>query len=114
MPKTFGNKLVHHATGAYFNEEVIHCGGFDDHFKNECYHVHGDFTIELIANMTEPRYNLASAIIGNRLWLTGGWSGTERLSSTDYLVKNGTRYEIQSGLIHMKSKVYIFTSASQN
>ena len=97
MPFSFEDMLVPHATGAYFNEKVIHCGGFDDHFKSECYLVHGDFTIEFIANMTENRYNLASAIIGNKLWLTGGWNGIKRLNSTDYLVKTGSKYEIQSG-----------------
>ena len=97
VPFSFEDMLVPHATGAYFNEEVIHCGGFDDHFKSECYSVHGDFTIEFIVNMTEPRYNLASVIIGDRLWLTGGWNGIKRMNSTDYLVKNDTKYAIQSG-----------------
>ena len=102
IPNSLEHALVPHATGAFFNEEVIHCGGFDDYFRNECYSVRGDFTIEFIANMTEPRFNLASIIIGNRLWLTGGWSGSKRLNSTDYLFNDGTQYKIQSGLTDKK------------
>ena len=84
-------KDIHGATGGLVGNTVIICGG--SYFYsypysisiNECYSLTSQ-KVKLVTHMSVLRTSAASIVLNETiLWVTGGWSGTESYSSTEYV-----------------------------
>ena len=78
---------------------LLICGGlrfFQDGTQvtsNECY-ILDKYSSRLFATMSKKRGYAASLITNeNNLWVTGGAEGSQILSSTEYILKNGESIE---------------------
>ena len=94
---------VEHTTGGLLGTNIVVCGG--DYpigttandasiATDECYKITSKQTVKF-GQMNTQRYSAASVTINsNTLWVTGGWDGNNRFSSTEFVYLNGA---IQAG-----------------
>ena len=70
------------------NDAILVCGGDGSNgISDNCYSLGESAEARLVTQMTTPRTGAASLVInnGSTLWVTGGWSGLERLDSTEFI-----------------------------
>ena len=65
---------VYFLTGGSFlkNNLIVACGGFP--FTSACYFMSKNIKWTYFANLTTPKYSIASVIVKNGLWVTGNFS----------------------------------------
>ena len=56
----------------------------------ECYKI-GKVGVSLHGNMREARHSAASIVLGDKLWVLGGWNGNRLLASSEYILHDGSR-----------------------
>ena len=81
-------RKIHGATGGFLNNDFITCGGEDSFVETDkCYMLGSEGPF---ATMMRKRYLAASIVLEDeKLWILGGWDGSSRLSSTEYIFSDG-------------------------
>ena len=60
-------------------------------FQSSCYmHERSTNTWKLHANMSTKRTEFSSAMVKDRLWISGGYYDTNEHASTEFIFSNGT------------------------
>jgi hypothetical protein len=90
---------VYDATGGLLGSNAVVCGG---EATDECYKITSEQAIKF-GQMSTKRHAAASVTINsNTLWVTGGWDGNNRFSSTEFVYLNGAIQAGNSGCILLK------------
>ena len=104
---TFETKLIHwnycqidyplqvfSATGGTMNDTIIICGGSyqrEINYTDNCYSFKESWkNWKPHVNMTIPRGFSASIVIGDMIWITGGYDGHKTFASTEQIYLNKT------------------------
>jgi len=88
---------VGEAAGGVVNGSPIICGGYTSNYEitDACHRFdRNSNSWKWHSSMTSKRYEHASTVVKNALFITGGWDGSSDLSTTEYIYANGT---VQSG-----------------
>ena len=79
-------KKTYGATGALVEGVPLICCGYVDYpYSDECYQITKSMT-SLVTNMKSKRGGAASVVLNkNQLWVMGGYDGSTRRKSTEYI-----------------------------
>ena len=81
------------AIGGWVGNQFIICGGMvheEKGFSNECYKI-GKEMVTFHGTMKEKRWYAASIVLTNKLWVLGGIGGGSFLSSSEYILLDGSQ-----------------------
>ena len=82
---------VSSAAGTHWKDGKLSiCGGDTGSLcTNECYTLDNGEWKPTSQNLQIGRSGLAASNIGNNIWITGGWTGIQRLSSSEIMHPDG-------------------------